>query len=153
MRCAIIHYHELALKGRNRDFFEQRLIHNIRTALKDLDVTRIETLRGRIRVVLREDVSDQIVIDRLTRIFGVANFSLAHAVPLNLSKPNLDELTRGIGIAVGQRSFESFRVSAKRADKRLALTSMDVEKAVGKYLCDLTGKKVKLTDPDLTVYI
>ncbi|HEX8749610.1 MAG TPA: tRNA uracil 4-sulfurtransferase ThiI [Nitrospira sp.] len=153
MRCVIIHYHELALKGRNRDFFEQRLIHNIRTALKDLGVTRIETLRGRIRAVLREEILEQTVTERLSQVFGVANFSLANAVPLNLSKPNLDELARGIGVAVDQRSFESFRVSAKRADKRLALTSMDVEKAVGKYLCDLTGKKVKLTDPDLTVYI
>ena len=30
---------------------------------------------------------------------------------------------------------------------------MDVEKAVGKHLGDCTGKKVKLADPDLTVYI
>jgi len=153
MRCAIVHYHELALKGRNRDFFEQRLLHNIRTALKDLGATRIETLRSRIRVLLPERISDQAVRDRLIRVFGVANFSLANGVPLNLAKPNLDELMRGIGAAVNQRSFGSFRVTAKRADKRLTLTSMDVEKAVGKYLCDLTGKKVKLADPDLTVYI
>lgn len=153
MRCAIVHYHELALKGRNRNFFEQRLVHNIQAALKDLGAKRIESLRSRIRVVLPERISDQAVIDRLTRVFGVANFSLAHAVPLDLATPNLDELMRGIGGAVSQQSFESFRVTAKRADKRLTLTSMDVEKAVGKYLCDLTGKKVKLTDPDLIVYI
>jgi len=153
MRCAIVHYHELALKGRNRNFFEQRLVHNIQTALKDLGAKRIESLRSRIRIVLPERISDQAVIDRLTRVFGVANFSLAHAVPLDLATPNLDELMRGIGGAVSQQSFESFRVTAKRADKRLTLTSMDVEKAVGKYLCDLTGKKVKLIDPDLIVYI
>ena len=153
MRCAIVHYHELALKGRNRNFFEERLVHNIQTALKDLGAKRIESLRGRIRIVLPERISDQAVIDRLTRVFGVANFSLAHAVPLDLATPNLDELMRGIGGAVSQQSFESFRVTAKRADKRLTLTSMDVEKAVGKYLCDLTGKKVKLIDPDLIVYI
>jgi thiamine biosynthesis protein ThiI len=39
MRCAIVHYHELALKGRNRDYFEQRLVDNIRQALKDLGAT------------------------------------------------------------------------------------------------------------------
>jgi thiamine biosynthesis protein ThiI len=153
MRCAIVHYHELALKGRNRDFFEHRLVHNIRSALKDLGVKRIESLRSRIRVVLPEQADDQAVTDRLTRVFGVANFSLAHAVALDLAKPNLDELMKGIDEAVRGRTFESFRVSAKRADKRLPLTSMDIEKAVGKYLCDVTAKKVKLTDPDLTVYI
>jgi len=153
MRCAIIHYHELALKGRNRDFFERQLIGNIRTALKGLGATRIESLRGRLRVVLPDHLSDHTVKERLSAVFGIANFSLAHAVPLNLHRPDLEELTRGIGAAVTQRTFDTFRVTAKRADKRLTLTSMDVERAVGKYLCDLTGKTVKLTAPDLTIYI
>lgn len=153
MRCAIIHYHELALKGRNRDYFEQRLVRNIRTALKDLGATRIESLRSRIRVILPDRVTDQAAIDRLIRVFGIANFSLAQAVPLNLTKPDLGELMSGIGEAVKDRSFDTFRVTAKRADKRLTLTSMDVERRVGKYVCELTGKKVNLTDPDLTIYV
>jgi len=153
MRCVIIHYHELALKGRNRDFFEQRLVRNIRSALKDLRIKRIESLRSRIRVILPLQTDETRVIDRLARVFGIANFSLSQAVPLDLMNPNLDELMQHIGAAVRDRSFESFRVTAKRADKRLVLTSMDVEKAVGKYLCQLTGKRVKLTGSDLTVYV
>ena len=153
MRCAIVHYHELALKGRNRDFFERQLIGNIRTVLKDLGVTRIESLRGRLRVILPEHLNDQSVKERLSSVFGIANFSLAQGVPLNLLQPDLEELMRGIGAAATRRTFDTFRVTAKRADKRLALTSMDVERAVGKYLCDLTGKTVNLTAPDLTIYI
>jgi thiamine biosynthesis protein ThiI len=153
MRCAIIHYHEIALKGRNRDYFEQQLVRNLAASLKDLGIRRIESLRSRIRIVLPPHVKDETVIERLGCVFGVANFSLAQSVPLILSNPNLKELMQGIGTAVRSRSFETFRVTAKRADKRLTMTSMDVEKAVGKYLCDLTGKKVKLIDPDMTVYI
>lgn len=153
MRCAIVHYHELALKGRNRDFFERQLIGNIRTALKDLGATRIESLPGRLRVALPESLKDDVVKERLSAVFGIANFSLAQAVPLNLTKPDLNELTRGIGAAVTQRTFDTFRVTAKRADKRLALTSMDVEREVGKYVRELTDKTVKLSSPDLTIYI
>ena len=153
MRCAIVHYHELALKGRNREFFERQLIGNIRTALKDLGVTRIESLRGRLRVVLPESLPDQTVKQRLSAVFGIANFSVARGVPLNLLTPDLGDLAQGIGAEAVQRTFDTFRVSAKRADKRLTLTSMDVERAVGKYLCDLTGKTVKLTAPDLTIHI
>lgn len=153
MRCAIVHYHELALKGRNRDFFERQLIGNIRTALKDLGATRIESLPGRLRVALPESLKDDVVKERLSAVFGIANFSLAQAVPLNLPKPDLNELTRGIGAAVTQRTFDTFRVTAKRADKRLALTSMDVEREVGKYVRELTDKTVKLSSPDLTIYI
>lgn len=153
MRCAIVHYHELALKGRNRDFFERQLIGNIRTALKDLGATRIESLPGRLRVALPESLKDDVVKERLSAVFGIANFSLAQAVPLNLLKPDLNELTRGIAAAVTQRTFDTFRVTAKRADKRLALTSMDVEREVGKYVRELTDKTVKLSSPDLTIYI
>jgi thiamine biosynthesis protein ThiI len=153
MRCAIIHYHELALKGRNRDFFERQLIGNVRTVLANLGATRIESLRGRLRVILPEQLRDHTVKERLAGVFGIANFSLAHAVPLNLHQPDLAELIGGIGQAVSRHTFDSFRVSAKRADKRLPLTSMDVERAVGKSVCDLTGKTVNLTAPDLTIYI
>jgi tRNA uracil 4-sulfurtransferase len=153
MRCVIVHYHELALKGRNREHFEQRLVRNIRLALKGLGVKRVENLRSRIRIVLPPSVSDEIATDRLVRVFGIANFLMAHTVPLDLTHPDLSELNTAIGQDIGQRSFATFRVTAKRADKRLPLTSMDVERAVGKHLCALTGKKVSLTNPDLTVYI
>lgn len=153
MRYVIIHYHELALKGRNREFFEQQLIRNIRTSLKDLGIRRIESLRSRIRIVLPPQADEHHVVDRLIRVFGIANVSPALAVPLDLAKPDLDPLLQGISSAVLPLSFENFRVTAKRADKRLTLTSMDVERTVGKYLCDVTGKKVKLTDPDLTVFV
>lgn len=153
MRCAIVHYHELALKGRNRDQFERQLIGNIRTSLQGLGATRIESLRGRLRVVLPKSVSESTVKERLAAVFGIANFSLAQGVPLDLRAPNLEELSHGIVAAVAQRTFGTFRVTAKRADKRLTLTSMDVERAVGKYVCDVTGKHVNLSAPDLTIYI
>ena len=153
MRCAIVHYHELALKGRNRDYFEQRLIRNIQLALKDLGAKRVESLRSRIRVVLPPSASDEIVKNRLARVFGIANFSLAHALPLNLAKPDWDVLKQAVGQEVQNQAFATFRVSAKRADKRLGPTSMDVEKDIGAYLCTLTRKKVDLTNPDLTVYV
>ena len=153
MRCAIVHYHELALKGRNRDYFEQRLVRNIQLALKDLGAKRVESLRSRIRVVLPPSASDEIIKDRLARVFGIANFSLAHALPLDLTKPDWEALKQAIGQEVQSQTFSTFRVSVKRADKRLALTSMDVERDVGAYLCNLTGKKVSLTNPDLTVHI
>ncbi len=153
MRCAIVHYHELALKGRNRDYFEQRLVRNIQLALRDLGAKRVENLRSRIRVVLPSAATDEMVKGRLTRVFGIANFSLAHALPLDLAMPDWEPLKQAIGQEVQRQTFSTFRVSAKRADKRLGLTSMDVEKDVGAYLCALTNKKVSLTNPDLTVHI
>ena len=153
MRCAIVHYHELALKGRNRDYFEQQLIHNIRCALKDLGLKRVENLRSRIRIPVPTHSNMEVIQTRLARVCGIANFSLAHAVPIELTKPNLNELGTAIVEDLKPRSFSTFRITAKRADKRLTLTSMDVERTIGAAVCQGTGKKVRLRDPDLTIYI
>jgi thiamine biosynthesis protein ThiI len=153
MRCAIIHYHELALKGRNRPFFEGKLVRHIRQVLKGLGVTRTEPLQDRIRIVLKDDARWEPIKERLARVFGIANYSLNHGIPLDLSNPDLDALKQLAGEAVQGLPFATFRVSTKRADKRFPLTSMDVERAVGAHVCALTGKKVNLSEPDLTIHI
>jgi len=153
MRCAIVHYHELALKGRNRESFERCLIQNIRTALQDLRVRQVENLHSRIRIRLPLEVASDVVRDRLRRVCGIANFSLGQVIPLQLSTPNMDRLTTAVIEEINQHSFSTFRVTARRADKRLALTSMDIERELGAAICSMTGKKVSLKTPDLTVYV
>jgi thiamine biosynthesis protein ThiI len=153
MRCVIVHYHELALKGRNRDYFERQLVRNIQLALKGSGITRVETLRSRIRVVLPPDTADMFVKERLARVFGIANFAIARAIPLDLTSPDLDTFCEAICGELTGRPFTTFRVTARRADKRLTVTSMDVERAVGKAICANLDKTVSLTNPELTVFV
>jgi len=148
MRCVIVHYHELALKGRNRPFFEQRLVRNLRSMLKDLTGVQIVPLTGRIRIDLPEESGWDTIKSRLARVFGVANFSLAYSVPRNL-----DTLKEAVGTAVAGLEFKTFRVSTKRADKRFPLTSVEVNRELGAHVCTLTGKRVSLDDPDLTIRV
>src|SRR5687767_9798523 len=108
MRCAIVHYHELALKGRNREYFEQRLVRNIQWTLKDLGIRRVENLRSRIRVVLPETVQDKTIKERLAGVFGIANFSLAYGLPLDLAHPDLGTLSKAIIGALRSKPFTTF---------------------------------------------
>jgi adenylyl- and sulfurtransferase ThiI len=52
MTSVVIHYKELALKGRNRPWFVKILITNLRTALAALDVRSIRSVMGRIEIDL-----------------------------------------------------------------------------------------------------
>ncbi len=153
MRCVIVHYHELALKGHNRDYFEQCLIKNIRTALADAGVRQVENLHSRIRIWLPPEAPPEVVRERLIRVCGIANFLPGRVVPLQLANPNLDALTTAVFEEIESQSFTTFRITARRADKRLTLTSMDIEKALGAAVCARTGRKVSLKNPDLTIYI
>jgi thiamine biosynthesis protein ThiI len=52
MKSVILHYQEIALKGKNRPWFVARLVRNIREATRDLDVAEVRVLQGRIDLVL-----------------------------------------------------------------------------------------------------
>ena len=153
MRVAVVHYHELALKGRNRPFFEHRLVEHLRGALRGLGVRQVQALHGRIRVELGADTDWNRVRGRLSQAFGCTHFILAHAVPMDVARPDLEPIKVAAAVLACGQSFTTFRVSTKRADKRFPWTSMEIERTVGEHVCAATGKRVKLKEPDLTIYI
>ena len=148
MNSIVVHYQELALKGKNRPWFLSRLVRNLRQATSDLDVRSVHALMGRIEVVLGADASPREVEDRIRSIFGIANFSHAGRAPLDL-----DEIARAILADLGDRTCRSFRVSARRADKRFPMTSPQIEREVGGRIKQARGWHVDLDDPELTVHV
>jgi len=77
MNTIVVHYKELALKGRNRPWFINLLVRNMKAALKDLRVRSVRSVMGRIEIDLEAGTLVDRVEDRLGRVFGIANFSLA----------------------------------------------------------------------------
>ena len=148
MQSVIVHYQEIALKGRNRPWFIERLVANIRTAVSDLDVLRVRALIGRIEVVLGDSADWDQVRERLSRVFGVANFAKARR-----TDRDLDHVASAIVADLPGHEVRGFRVSARRADKAYALTSPEIEREVGARIQAARGWKVNLTRPDLTVRI
>ena len=118
MTSVVIHYKELALKGRNRPWFIKILIRNLRTALADLDIRSIRSVMGRIEVDLGASTSWDAVRERIRHVFGIANFSYAAR-----ASHDFDALANAILKDLGEKDVPSFRVSARRADKRLPFTS------------------------------
>jgi len=148
MNSIVIHYQELALKGKNRPWFIGRLVRNLRRALADLDVVEVRALMGRIEVKLGPDTSREQAGDRIRRTFGIANFSYARRTALDLSV-----ITRAILGDLANHTCRSFRVSVRRADKRFPMTSPQVEREVGGQIKAARGWTVDLDDAELTVHV
>ena len=148
MNSIVVHYQELALKGKNRPWFLARLVRNLREALSDLDVPRVRALMGRIEVVVGPGASREIVSERIRRTFGVANFSYAGRTVLDL-----DAISTAILNDLGDRTCSSFRVSARRADKRFPMTSPQIERELGGRIQQARGWRVNLDEPDLTIHV
>jgi tRNA uracil 4-sulfurtransferase len=148
MTSVVVHYKELALKGRNRPWFIQLLVRNLKIALARLDVLAIRAIMGRIEIELGPAASWEEVRVRLERVFGVANFSSA-----SRSTHDFATLASAILGDLGGVAAESFRVSATRADKRLPFTSPQVEREVGGLIKQATGWRVDLDNAALTIHI
>ncbi len=148
MNSVVVHYQEIALKGKNRPWFLGRLVRNIRRGLADLEVTSVRALMGRIEVVLGPGASRAAVSDRIRHVFGIANFSHAASSPADI-----ELLSAAILRDLGERSCASFRVSARRADKRFALTSPQIEREVGGRIKEARGWKVNLDNPEFVVHV
>jgi len=148
MTSIIVHYQEIALKGKNRPWFLGRLVRNLRRAVADLDVRAVRPLMGRIEIVLGPGATREEVAERMRRTFGIANFSFAARTPLDL-----DALTAAILRDLEGRDCRSFRVSVRRADKRFPLTSPQVEREIGGRIKSARGWPVDLEHADLNVHI
>ena len=114
MTAIVIHYKELALKGKNRPWFIQLLVRNLKTALSGLHVASVRSSMGRIELALRPETPVDEVRERLSRIFGIANFSYANRGP-----HNFQALASSVLADLGDAAPASFRVSVTRSDKRL----------------------------------
>jgi len=148
MNSIVVHYKELALKGRNRPWFTQVLVRNLRTAMSGLGILGVRSVMGRIEIELGPDTSWTDVRDRIGRVFGIANFSHAGRGPHDFA-----DLASAILADLGDRHPESFRVSARRADKRFPFTSPQIEREVGGLIKEAKGWRVDLDDPALTIHV
>lgn len=148
MKSIIVHYQEIALKGNNRPWFIARLARNLREATADLGVREVRVLMGRIEVVIGERADWQAVRDRISRVFGVANFAQAGRAPLDV-----DAIAKEILNDLGDRQPRTFRVSARRADKRFPMTSPQIEREVGGRIKEARGWLVDLDEPEFTIHV
>ena len=148
MTSIVVHYQELALKGKNRPWFIGRLLRNLRRAVADLDVTEIRGLMGRIEIVLGPAANAQVVGDRVRKTFGIANFSYARRTRLDL-----ELIAASIIDDLKGHTYDSFRVSVRRADKRFPMTSPQIEREIGGRIHDAFGWRVNLDEPQLVVHV
>jgi thiamine biosynthesis protein ThiI len=155
LNSIVVHYQELALKGKNRPWFLGRLVRNLRRALSDLDVRTVRALMGRVEVVLGPGAVPAEVSERISRVFGIANFSYANSTPLDYARSDdgrsertgptgdLDVIAKAILTDLGDRTCTSFRVSARRADKRFPMTSPQIEREVGGRIKEARGSPIR----------
>jgi thiamine biosynthesis protein ThiI len=149
----VVHYHELWLKGRNRNFFLAKLLLALRRTLEGIPVTRLSQPGDRILIELGAGADLQEAVERVRKVLGVAYCAVARPV-----ERNFDAICRAAWEEVEPAQFAAFAVRAKRSDKTFPIRVGELEPRVGAYLFERLQEagrsaRVNLDAPDLTCRI
>lgn len=151
----LIHYGEIALKGKNRNYFESRLVQNIKSQLEVFTPGSFESVSkasGGILVKLNKkgiENTDKIK-DVLIHTFSITNFYFTISI-----KQDLETLRKVCWDMIKDLDFETFCIRTQRSNKQFEFTSQQINEEVGGYIFEKFGKKkpVKLKDSDLEIFI
>jgi len=148
----IVRYGEIALKGRNRYYFENKLLHNIRTVIKDMSGVQVSKQHGRIFV--EHDVEDsEELIERVTKVFGVVSVSPAVRInnDINLMKETALEEVKSL---LEDKDYKSFKVESRRSNKGFELKSPEISRLVGGYIFNaIDDLHVDVHSPEFTLTV
>lgn len=143
---------EIALKGLNRNSFEATLAKNIKRRLADVGKVNILCQQSTMTVEPAEDGFDMDeAIEIIKKVFGIAGFQRAAAVEKDM---DVILATAPEYLADQLEEAKSFKVEAKRSDKRFPLTSPEISRNVGEAILRKHHHlKVDVHNPDITVTV
>lgn len=143
---------ELALKGLNRVNFESALIKNLKRALSGFGPVQITRAQSTITIEpTAEDFPFERALERIQKVFGIAAFCRAAVAP-----KDMDEILK---IAVpyladSMNAVKTFKVEAKRSDKKFPLKSPEISRLLGgELLKNYRHLKVDVHHPDVVVTV
>lgn len=151
-KVIIISYGEIALKGQNKRFFENKLINNIRHAVSDLG--EIEPYREHSRIYIDiEDYNENEIINRVKKVFGVVSIRVAKRFSIDMDqigKVVLEEVKS----RMAEKDVKTFKIQTKRVDKKYPKKSMEISRELGALvLLNIDGLTVDVHNPDIIINV
>lgn len=143
---------ELALKGLNRSTFEDILIKNMRRRLRAVGEFEYKKSQSTIMVIPKnEDIDFDEAVDIISRVFGIAAFSVAGTAEKDIEKI---KQSAAEFLEEDLTNARTFKVCAKRSDKKFPFKSPEICREVGGYLLSrYPNLKVDVHNPEVTVTV
>jgi len=146
-KVLLIKYGEIALKGKNRFKFENKLVRNLKEVLKDTNIGQVKKIYGRLLIEV-EDI-DQSIIDKARKVFGITAVSPAISVGLDLQ-----EIKDAALNLLKQSPGTTFKVSTKRPNKSFPFNTPEINAELGAHLLINTENwTVDVHNPDVEMFV
>ena len=150
---AIVKYGEIGVKGKNRYIFENKLIKNIKHMLSPIGKFNVYKEYGRIYVDLGEYSEDyEEVLEEIKKVFGVVG--VCPGIRAEKDYDKLKELALKLLEEKIEEGSKSFKVSSRRGDKSLELTSQEMSRDIAGFLVFNVKDRIKVDvrNPETTIH-
>lgn len=145
-------YGEIVLKGANRKYFEDMLCKTLRFRARHYGKFLVTRSQSTIIIEPQDDAADiDGMFDSARKVFGIVGISRCA-----VCEKNMDRIRETVREYVPQflDGKKTFKVAAKRSDKRFSLDSMEIGREIGgEILSVLPRMKVDVHNPDVVVNI
>ncbi len=142
----LLRYGEIHLKGKNRRYFENVLMTNIRRALADFSC-HVTSINGRYLISDYNPSEEKKIVNKVQKVFGLV--SLSRAIEFDTSSEEIERQLRALKI-----KEKTFRVSVVRADKTYPLNSSVLEPMFGGFILESNPHlKVSLKNYDVDIIV
>ncbi len=142
---------EIVLKGLNRNRFDNILLKNLKLALADLGEFEITLAQSTVYIRSLDDADMDEAYERTKRVFGFAAVCMAYMCEKELEA--IKALAREC-LTETLDEVRTFKVEAKRSDKRFPLKSPEICREIGGVLLSqFPHLKVDVHHPDVTVTV
>ena len=144
----LVRYGEISLKGLNRNYFIDLLVKNIRNTLKRFESVKVQKIQGRIIVHLSEEDLEG-ALEAVTKVFGIVSVSPAIVV-----ESDIEVIEKATLEQANAADFKTFRITAKRGDKRFPIQSPELGRRLGAVvLRNIPDIKVDMHTPDMNLWV
>ncbi len=149
----IVRCGEIALKGKNKPYFERMLSERIRKNLRRFDDVEIVRHEGLIFVYSDKSNEKSSIVREIRKVFGVASVSPAVECTSELEEIEKKAVEYIKGLCVTEEAL-TFKVDAKRADKNFPVKSPDIARLVGgKILSACEYISVDVHNPNIQLFV
>lgn len=145
-------YGEIVLKGANRAYFEAILTKELKRRAKKFGGFKVTHMQSTVYIEPHDEYSDfEGMYEAVGRVFGIAAYNRAA-----VCEKDLEDIMRTAREYIpayfdGKRTF---KVEAKRSDKRFPLKSPEIAAQVGGALLEACPRmRVDVREPDITVKV
>ena len=148
----LVRYGEIILKGSNRPLFEDALIKNIKDAMEDDCPVKITKAQATIYIEpLEEDSSTDVIVEKLKKVFGIVSIVVAYRTEKSIDAA-VEEIKSTFGKLLSE--VKTFKVEAKRADKKFPLKSPEICAEVGGRLLEaFPNLEVNVREPEVVIHV